>query len=73
MEYLLLNVSAGAALRPRCAAELVNLARKHWGKGLWRQMDAALFSGRESLWILRPLPRCFVADYALPYLSGRRG
>lgn len=72
MEYVTLAVHTPLLLRPRCAAALVNRARRSWGKEPWRQMDAEMFCGSESLWIVRPCPRCFIADYALPLLAGRR-
>ena len=72
MEYITVTVHTPELLRPRCAAALINLARHSWGKEPWKQMDAELFLGSESLWIVRPCPRCFIADYALPYLAKYR-
>ena len=72
MEYVTVEIHTPALLCPRCTAGLVNLARRSWGKAAWRQMDADLFSGADTLLIVRPLPRVQIADYALPFLSGRR-
>ena len=72
MEYVTVEIHTPALLCPRCAAGLVNLARRRWGKEVWRQMDADLFPGADTLLIVRPLPRVQIADYALPFLSGRR-
>ena len=72
MEYVTVELHTPALLCPRCAARLVNLARRRWGKSLWHQMDADCFSGTDPLLIVRPLPRVQIADYALPYLSGYR-
>ena len=72
MEYVTVELHTPALPLPRCTALLVNLARHSWGKGVWRQMDADLFPGTDSLLIVRPLPRVQIADYALPFLSGYR-
>lgn len=72
MEFVTVELHTPVRLCPRCAARLVNLARRRWGKALWQQMDADLFSGAETLWIMRPLPEVRIADYALPLLSKYR-
>ena len=72
MEFVTAKLQPGAQLCPRCAASLVNLARRHWGKRPWPQMDADCFSGAGALLIVRPLPRVQIADYALPFLSAYR-
>jgi len=68
MEYVTVEIGVPVLLCPGCTAQLVNLARRHWGKNRWRQMDADLFAGGSSLFIVRPLPRVQIADYALPFL-----
>ena len=72
MEFVTVEIHTPALLCPRCAARLVNLARRRWGKTLWLQMDADLFSGADTLWIMRPLLQVQIADYALPLLSKYR-
>ena len=69
MEFVTVELHTPVRLCPRCAARLVNLARRRWGKSLWHQMDADCFSGTDPLLIVRPLPRVQIADYALPLLS----